>query len=295
MNALEKRLSRAFGDKSFASISLGRHGLLTMGLETITPADSYLWEGMKRGVNGRQPIWLFQFTLFGWGIFETRNTKQKILPGQAMCVQIPSRHRYRKDPGCRAWRFFWIIVNHPYVVGRLLEQPNLVNALIDLPENTPALEAGISLFLSIRDQRDTEDVEGRLFFWLLALERFAFFQRHPKKERVQLLDFVRNHVRDHLDQFVTVAELGKLWGVSRSNFAHHFRKITGLAPASYIRDIRIQEAARLLQEQKWSIKEVAAMTGFSNATNLGKCFRAHLQISPRNYQRLAGGKIPPLS
>lgn len=246
-------------------------------------------EGARSG-----PTWLFQFTLEGGGIFERRGTRNFVKPGCAFCAKIPSPHRYYRDAESAEWRFFWIIVNHAYVVDRLARQPDLTNVVMDCREAGSLIEAALALLFAGRDGADAYEREAKLFLWMLELERHAFFQRHPMVERTRLLDFVRHRALRRLDQFLSVDELAREWGMTRSNFAHHFRKVTGQAPATCIRHIRIQEAARLMQEGRWSVKEVAAKTGFSDANHLCKCFRAHLQISPGNYRRVMAKRELPL-
>lgn len=121
---------------------------------------------------------------------------------------------------------------------------------------------------------------------MFELEREAFFLRHPFDPRERLLRFCREYVRSHLDRSFPVAELAAVNGMSRSNFSHHFRKVAGMSPAAFIHRIRLEEAAILLGEQKWSVKQVAAQTGFSDANHLCKAFRKRFQTSPAIYKQL---------
>ena len=59
--------------------------------------------------------------------------------------------------------------------------------------------------------------------------------------------------------------------------------MTDQAPADYIRLIRLKRAAQLLKEQKYSITEVAEMTGFSDAKYFREVFKKHFNVSPSQY------------
>lgn len=280
MNRLTDRLTRLLGSSYLGHAALPGHGGVSFGLETVAAADGYAWEGMRRGGVAAKPVWLFQYTLSGWGLFETAGERCRVSAGQAFFAKIPSRHRYRNDAACGAWSFFWVIVRQPYIVARLLKQPDLVNAVAGLAENSPPVQAAAAIFFQAVREENPYEVEEALFHWMLELERWAFARRHPSGERDRLLDFVRNRVMERLTEFLPVEELAAAANMSRSNFTHHFRKTTGLMPAAYIREIRLREAVRLLGRKTLSVKEVAACTGFADANHLCKCFRAHYQVSP---------------
>ena len=275
-----------FGPSFTRHLSLVGNGGLSAGFETVAGTDSYRWDGMRRGAHAKRPHWIFQYTLSGWGIFETAGSAKRVGAGQAFCARIPSRHIYRNDQDCEKWTFFWLIVSHPYVVGRLLKHANLVNTLVEWPENSPAIRAATSLLFEYREESDLYDVENAIFRWMIEMERSAFSSRHPTGERERLMNFVRDRVLEQLTAFVPVEDLAGACNMNRSNFAHHFRKTTGTSPAAFIRRIRLDEAVRLLGRKNLSVKEVAAQTGFADANHLCKVFRAHMQISPGTYRRL---------
>jgi AraC-like DNA-binding protein len=290
VNCTNSRLARLPNTPGVTTVSLHGKGGLTMGCDTVHPQDPYVWDGRRRGGHPRHPVWLFQYTLSGRGLFEHRGTVQAVEEGMAFCAKIPSAHRYRNDPTCPVWRFCWIIVHHPYAVNRLVRHAGLVNVVLRLPAQHPIPDLAATLFARVRGAADDFDTEAALFRWMLELERHAVQQDHPHGERRQLLEFVRGQVMNNLEKFLGVSELSRLWGTSRSNFSHHFRRVTGRSPAAFVRDIRLQEAARLLEESEYSIKEIAAHTGFAGANHLCKCFRWHWQTSPGDYRRLVGWK-----
>ncbi len=201
-------------------------------------------------------------------------------------ARFPSRHTYTKDEECPEWTFLWIIVSLPYVVERLPEQSNLINAIIPLAESSAAIQSAVELFQHVSKKDDAATAEEILFRWMFGMERAAFSLRHPAKERREILDFVRDEVIAGIDGFIAVDDLADKWGTSRSNFSHHFSKVAGATPACYIKEIRLSEAARLLRNERLSVKEVAARMGFAGPNHLCKVFRAQCHISPGVYQKL---------
>lgn len=290
MNTLRKQLPQIFRGRQLIWTNLYGNGSLTLGHEIVRPGKPYDWDGMTRQSDAGQPNWLFQLTLQGWGLFETGGARQSVPEGSAFLALIPSQHRYLSDPDCPAWEFCWLMIRLPEVHLRLHRHPNLMNAVFPV-ETAGALlvafeELGRSLERSDRDFLREE----KLFDWLLALERSALARRHPDQPRKQMLQGLRDRVRGDLCHPWEVGKLAAEQHLSRSNFTHHFRKVTGRTPAHYIREVRLEAAAERLLEPDFSIKEIAAQTGFSDSNRFCKAFRQRYRMSPGEYRRLAGQK-----
>lgn len=102
---------------------------------------------------------------------------------------------------------------------------------------------------------------------------------------------VKKHVEDNLDNpSFNVDVLCNLLNMSRTSFYNKIKALTDEAPADYIRVIRFKRAAQLLKEQKYSITEVAEMTGFSDAKYFREVFKKHFKVSPSQYAKENGGK-----
>ena len=61
------------------------------------------------------------------------------------------------------------------------------------------------------------------------------------------------------------------------------KQLTGKSPVDYIRSYRLEVAASLLKQKKFTVAEVMYMTGFSNASYFSKCFQAEYGCPPREY------------
>jgi len=71
-------------------------------------------------------------------------------------------------------------------------------------------------------------------------------------------------------------------GMSRSAFAARFKSTVGQTPADYLLDWRVGIAqSRLLQGD--SVKFLADMLGYANASALSRAFSQKLGLSPRDW------------
>jgi AraC-like DNA-binding protein len=58
---------------------------------------------------------------------------------------------------------------------------------------------------------------------------------------------------------------------------------------AYLREVRMQKAARLLLESSQSVGRIAAVVGYRDASRFAQHFRRRYGLSPRAYRRRFGG------
>lgn len=99
-----------------------------------------------------------------------------------------------------------------------------------------------------------------------------------------LMERVVQSVNRHLgDSDFSVEQLCEEAAISRAHLHRKMKEMTGLAVTEFIRNIRMEQAARLLREQKLNITQVAYTVGFSNLGYFSTIFRKHFGVSPRNF------------
>lgn len=105
-----------------------------------------------------------------------------------------------------------------------------------------------------------------------------------ESEDTRLLSEADKYIRQNIaNEKLTVDRLGEYLGVSRSVLYQRMKDCIDKTPAQLIKDIRIEEAERLLQSQKYTITEVADMTGFCDAKYFSKVFKKETGKAPTAY------------
>lgn len=260
---------------------------LSAGLEAHPEGELYQWDGQRRYVNPARPYVVFQYTLAGWGVYEENGTAQRLMLGQAFAAYVPSAHVYRLPPDSPGWTFFWVMFNHPFVVARIADIKAASGAVTELaPDGLPVARL-VRLFEGVYQGgfRDEWAQEQALFEFLWEYERHEHDRRYDRPLREPLLADVRRAVLESLDSVLDVAHLARSRGMSRSHFSHHFRAVTGLPPARFVTQIRLEEVARRLLETNYTLETIAAETGFADAKHLCKVFRRHYHLSPGAFRR----------
>ncbi|MBK1840187.1 AraC family transcriptional regulator [Azospirillum sp. YIM B02556] len=82
----------------------------------------------------------------------------------------------------------------------------------------------------------------------------------------------------------TVGEAADLAGMSREGFSRRFRRLYGMPPQMFRLSGKLNEARRLLRVGQ-AVADVAAETGFSDQSHLGRCFRRAFGVTPGRYRR----------
>lgn len=82
----------------------------------------------------------------------------------------------------------------------------------------------------------------------------------------------------------TVPSLAAQVGMSRSPFAARFAALVGQSPMSYLKDWRLQLAARLLRDQNLSLATIAEQIGYESAAAFSRMFKSEFRVSPGQYR-----------
>lgn len=107
-----------------------------------------------------------------------------------------------------------------------------------------------------------------------------------------LMERVVQSVNRHLgDSDFSVEQLCEEAAISRAHLHRKMKEMTGLSVTEFIRNIRMEQAARLLREQKLNITQVAYTVGFSNLGYFSTIFRKHFGVSPRSF--VSDAPLPP--
>ena len=96
-----------------------------------------------------------------------------------------------------------------------------------------------------------------------------------------------SYVIKNYNQQLTIDELAKSAGLSRTAFIKRFRDTTGRSPKQFITHIRISEAKKLLSSNL-SITKIAEKTGFYDSAHFMKTFTAVAGMSPSKYRACDG-------
>jgi len=87
-------------------------------------------------------------------------------------------------------------------------------------------------------------------------------------------------IDDNLDQRIALADLAAAAGISQSALQNAIHKTFGMSVNKYILSVKMREAKRLIDYGGYSVKELAARTGFSTQSYFTRAYTAYYGRPP---------------
>lgn len=114
---------------------------------------------------------------------------------------------------------------------------------------------------------------------------YAFSRLRPQsKEDVSLLHAVTEYLeKNYQDPECSLRSLSAKFCYNEKYLSHLVKRQLGVGISEYLRDLRLHYAVLLMESGITSIKNVAALSGFTDPLYFSKVFRAQFGVSPKQY------------
>lgn len=187
------------------------------------------------------------------------------------------------------------------MVRRLKQQPRLASTPIimltaksDNQTENESIKLGIDIFMA--KPFDPASLLGRISQLIKS--------RSEIKERVRIqaiteagskpieaesvnekaLSRIARIIEDNVsDPDLNVSRLCELSGMPAKQLYRLIKKYMGTAPLDYIRRVRLQKAAVLLSQQRFTVSEISYMVGFKTPSYFARCFQNQYGVKPSQY------------
>ncbi|MCA0456160.1 MAG: AraC family transcriptional regulator [Chloroflexi bacterium] len=94
-------------------------------------------------------------------------------------------------------------------------------------------------------------------------------------------------LRQDFDQPLRVEQLASELGISVSGFHHHFKAVTGISPLQFQKQLRLQEARRLMLGGDADATTAAYRVGYNDASHFNREYKSIFGVPPmRDVQRV---------
>jgi two-component system response regulator YesN len=157
-----------------------------------------------------------------------------------------------------------------------------------------ALSFGVKDYLL----KPISDDELRSVMSRLAVQLDAAEERldgeHPSfpesSSQEELVSTVKEYLRARFAEGISLADLAALFHVNPPYLTRVFKRHGGVAPVRYLRDLRISQARKLLDERPGlEIKEIAAMVGYPDQGYFSRVFKQAVGVGPQDYRARGQG------
>jgi DNA-binding response OmpR family regulator len=116
-------------------------------------------------------------------------------------------------------------------------------------------------------------------------------QQEERVEKIQvkgnddaLMERVMHSINANLsDPEFNIDTLAADVGISRAQLHRKMKEITGISSGKFLRNLRMEQAARLLRESKVNVSQVAFKVGYTDQAHFSTAFKTHFGMSPSEY------------
>ena len=169
--------------------------------------------------------------------------------------------------------------------------------------------AGADLHLSSNSYNDLGELFNKIYMEYYAMEQgyinmirayvieliVKIFRRMDGKSdaaslhKSKIIDAALAYLHENYSMHISVSELADHMFLSRDYFSKLFRGTTGMTVTAFLKQLRVDEACRLLAESERSITEIAQYCGFRDMKHFYAAFRSQTGKTPGDYRKSVRG------
>ena len=134
-------------------------------------------------------------------------------------------------------------------------------------------------------------IKSKLLTLVTHLIRACGLSEQPDLERVTArrrniarLEKILAFIRKNLAAELGLGTIAGRFAMNPSYFSDYFRRNLGITFSEHLAQVRVQEAQRLLAEDRLNVTEIAYACGFNTATSFYRVFRRVTGTSPGDYR-----------
>lgn len=224
----------------------------------------------------------------GKGVFQSAHCKETPVTSGSMFLTFPNEwHTYRPDKET-GWKQYWIGFNGTNIDNRVKQ------GILD--KNKPLFHVGLeeeiirifrlAIATSNEGKPHYQQLLGGLTDYLIGLTYYLDRNnRLCQHENItEKINTARSIMYENINQTLDYTAMAAKLNMSYSSFRKHFKTYTGLSPAQYFLQLKLQQAKILLRTTDRPIKEIAWELDFNSIAYFSTIFKKHMGISPAQYR-----------
>ena len=270
----------------------------TVGFESISAHSSYPASGHPQGYSFdfKRGRILKEFQLVyitkGKGQFAAMNNMVcQITEGSLFFLSPGEWHTYKPDEST-GWESYWVGFDGAFAQDLLKHKSAYIaNPVVNIGYDEEIVSLYKKLLeVSISERPGYQNLLSGIVIHLLS---YLIYREKNKnlndKEIFNKIDKARLIIREKFNSSVSPEEIAASLNMSYTWFRRMFRQYTGLAPAQYITQLKIQKAKEMLSVSNKPIKEIAVEIGFESIDYFSTQFRKQTGQTPTQFRAMCQG------
>ncbi len=246
----------------------------------------------------RQPSWELSLVVIGSGMRLIGDTTEPFRSGEVVIIPPDIPHCWYFDGGDTApdgrIENITLLFTEDFLDNCSQNFSELRRCVENLRKNREALRYDGSqsrtiaaILKSMNGQSDVERLSSiiRLLAILPSADKAHTVGRYREMDkRQERLDMIRIFVTCNVQRNISLDDVVRHVGMSKSAFCTFFRQSTGKTFITYLNEYRIELACRLLRQEDMPVSEVCYHAGFTDIPYFNRTFRKHKGCSPSQYR-----------
>ncbi|MBC8090338.1 MAG: AraC family transcriptional regulator [Phycisphaerae bacterium] len=179
-------------------------------------------------------------------------------------------------------------------------EPTLSRAMALAPTSAPLLDAVLRLTRLLESEEDIEALaplaRREILYRLLKSEQGAQMRQiaatgGPSQRVARAIGWLKKHFAEPLH----IEEIARQVHMSPSSLHHHFKAVTAMSPLQYQKQLRLQEARRLMLATDVDAASAAYRVGYESPSQFGREYRRLFGAPPATDVRRLREQIPGVS
>jgi AraC family transcriptional regulator of arabinose operon len=220
--------------------------------------------------------WLITYTLSGQGYFTVGKKTIYCNANQVVLIRPGTPHHYGTSPG-ETWKFVWAHFSTQLLETNLLPLEELIIQSIDTTSKRIRIYRAFKKVIS--DSRERSDLWHELCKNAL-IEILLLLAVNRSKKTDPRIQETLNLLSERMQEPIKIEKLAKMVGISSSRLSHLFKENTGLSIIETVNQMRLDQAALLLQHTNRTALEISLDVGFMNYNHFASLFHTRYGVNP---------------
>lgn len=234
---------------------------------------------------GIRDHYLIHLVLSGKGTFKMNGEQWELQAGDLFLIKPSQLIVYAADAN-EPWEYCWVGFNGACANKLIAHLPFSDVSPVHHAKNGSALKEAILNIYNARglEPQDEASMVGYLYLFIAELmKENRESEPHTTSSASQYVLNAIKYIQFHYSHDISINDVAKSVGVSRSHLYRVFMSNVGKSPIDYLTEYRINEACNLLRNSTLSIAEVAVSVGFFDQFYFSRVFKKAVGMPPSKY------------
>ncbi|MEM6821323.1 MAG: AraC family transcriptional regulator [Verrucomicrobiota bacterium] len=214
--------------------------------------------------------------------YETQATTRKLHRGTLYFIPQPSQTTIYLSKDCKRCVWYWVAFKGRWAVEALeylTYHYGFIHTYLDSEQTIQRISNFTKRFHQLKEKHQISKLAYGLYHDL-----WKDIESHNKKTELSTDEPPSSSALLSLD-CITFNDYARKLGYSPSHLSRILKEIWGKPPGATIRQMRLDEAARLLKDTTLPAKEIANQVGYLSASSFNRAFTARFGKTPMDYRR----------